>query len=167
MFSFSHRKLYATSLISLMTLCSVLFTLPANAHPPGPHSGWFWDGPGHGHGPFLPDGVAFAVIAGITYAIVDGQYYRHQGNQYIYVGDKPTQPSQTTVVFNSSNNNTHSITTTDTNDQDTLFSPGTIVSELPGKSKKVTINHRQYFVSHHTWFVKLASPGYVVVKAQL
>lgn len=166
MFSFSQKKLCTTSLIGLMTISVFLMTTPVQAHPPGPHPGWFWDGPGHGrhHGPFLPDGAAFAVIAGMTYAIIDGQYYRHQGNQYIYVGDSPV-PSQTTVVVHSSDNNTSSESIS--NNQDTLFSPGTIVSQLPEKYKKVTINHQQYFVSHHTWFVKLANRGYVVVKPQL
>ncbi|SHO58315.1 DUF6515 family protein [Vibrio quintilis] len=171
---------------------SLMISLPAQARPPKhphhpPHPGWFPGSPvpnPHGpdffDGPHLPESVVFSVIAGITYAVVNGQYYRHEGRRYVYVGSAP-QPPQTTVIVNTaeeSSTNTTSTTqpatvTATTSSANTAtathpLSPGTIVSQLPGKVKKVTIDQRVFYVSQQTWYLALAGKqGYVVVQPQL
>lgn len=39
----------------------------------------------HYHKSRLPEVATFAVIAGITYAIIDNQYYKRRGDNYEYV----------------------------------------------------------------------------------
>ncbi|WP_428775042.1 hypothetical protein [Vibrio sp.] len=39
----------------------------------------------HYHHSRLPELAAFAVIAGITYAVVDNHFYKQQGDNYVYV----------------------------------------------------------------------------------
>ncbi|WP_419175026.1 hypothetical protein [Desulfosediminicola sp.] len=41
------------------------------------------------HRNHLPSVAAFAMIAGVSYAIIDNMYYRQQGDTYIYMEQPP------------------------------------------------------------------------------
>lgn len=104
------------------------------------------------HRHHLPDGVKLAILAGVTYAIIDDLYYfRQQGNGYAFVAQPPRGEYQ--------------LVEEKTDNED--LAPGTLVTALPAKVKKVIYNHQVYLVAGNTWFlpVKGTSTGqYVVVE---
>ncbi len=59
---------------------------------PGPGRGWGGGGPHRGaRFDFLPGVAATVLVAGLTYYVLDGIYYRRQENQYVVV-DAPPAP---------------------------------------------------------------------------
>ncbi|MFM2480539.1 DUF6515 family protein [Celerinatantimonas sp. YJH-8] len=137
---------------------------------PGPvysnHQRWFWASRHHANGPSLPEAATFAIISGITYAVINGAYYRHEGERYIWVSNQP--PAQnTTIIVNDPNRPQVTESDDEPNGSSGDYTLGSIVEELPDSAKEVSINDRQYFVSHHHWFIALEDQGYVVVKSPL
>lgn len=88
--------------IVVITLLATATINPASARPqPGP-------GPRPMHVPRvephrsyhrldLPTAAAMILISGITYAIIDGMYYRRQGDTFVYVDTPPTTQPETKV----------------------------------------------------------------------
>lgn len=75
----------------------------AFAHPggwgPGPHGHWGGPAPrGHwgGGGPlrFLPEAAVGVLIGGLTYYMLNGNYYQRQGDNYVVVQPPEAQPVQ-------------------------------------------------------------------------
>ncbi|MFM2485457.1 DUF6515 family protein [Celerinatantimonas yamalensis] len=130
-------------------------------HPREPFHPWFSASP-RSHGPRLPNDAAWMVIAGINYAIIDGLYYQHSGDRYIYVDHPPSiPPSNTTIVID----NTDAL---QSDAASTTILPGTLVEKLPRQYKTVSVNGRDYYVSGRIWYAALAkNQGFIVVKAQL
>ena len=67
----------------------------AFAHPggwgPGPHGHW-----GGGGGPlrFLPDAAVGVLIGGLTYYMLNGNYYQRQGDNYVVVEPPAAEPAR-------------------------------------------------------------------------
>ncbi len=90
-------------------LLALSLVLPgvAMAHPGGPGwggggPGWGGGGPGWGggrHGGFLPDLATGVLIGGLTYYLLNGQYYQRQGTQYVVVNPPPQSAPQSTQVL--------------------------------------------------------------------
>lgn len=159
----NHSFIRISALLTAIIAGTTMIAIPAQAQPGGPPGpggpGWFWAGPHHHHGPFLPDDVAWSIVAGVTYAIIDGNYYRREGPRYVYVTPPTHQPVQK-VIIEHSNSSADKASTT--------ILPGTIVDKLPNQVKKVTVNNKVYYVAGDIWYVAMANgQGYVVVPAQL
>lgn len=82
---------------SLLAL-TLISPLVASAHPGGwgpggPGPGWHGGGPG-GPGPlrFLPSAAEAVLIGGLTYYLLNGNYYQRQGDTYVVV-ERPGDPS--------------------------------------------------------------------------
>lgn len=105
----------------------------------------------------LPTGVALAVLAGVTYAVVDGMYYyRQAGDRYVYVERPPA--------------GSYSVVEAPTPSSSSALGPGAIISNLPVSAKKVEYKNQTYYVVGENWFLKVAGDhdsGYVVVKNPL
>ena len=137
---------------------------PNRWHPPAiiVHQGYHHPRPRHFsrfyYGYNLPTGVALAVLAGVTYAIVDGMYYyRQTGDRYVYV-ERP--PAGSYTVVETHNASSHS----------SALEPGTIISNLPVSAKQVEYKGQAYYVVGENWFLRVASnqdSGYVVVRSPL
>ncbi|KGD72835.1 hypothetical protein HA49_11450 [Tatumella morbirosei] len=85
-------------------LLALSLVLPgvAMAHPGfgGGGPGWGHGGPGWGgRGSFLPDLATGVLIGGLTYYLLNGQYYQRQGNQYVVVNPPPQSAPQSTQVL--------------------------------------------------------------------
>ncbi|MDF0534600.1 hypothetical protein PY479_09985 [Shewanella sp. A32] len=105
------------------------------------------------HGNALADLATFAVFAGITYAIVGNNYYRQNGDQYVYVQNPPA--GNYTVV-----------SAPNTVASDTSLTPGTVVDVVAGVTKKVAYDGRLYYVANGVWYLALeGGKQFVVVKA--
>jgi hypothetical protein len=83
----------------------------------------------------LPETAVFLAIAGITYAVVDGKYYKEGKDRYIYVERENLS----------------------------RYRPGQIVKRLPEGATVVHKKRQQYFVSRGDWFLPLDNGKYVVV----
>lgn len=110
------------------------------------------------HRSYLPAAATFAVIAGITYAIVDNNYYKQSGDTYVYV-EQPPAVTNTTVVT-ASNNNTTVVATTNT-----VLPLGSIVNALPSGAQAVTVGQSVFYVSQGQWYAKLTGQNQFVVVA--
>lgn len=85
-------------------LLALSLVLPgvAMAHPGwgGGGPGWGGGGPGWGgRGSFLPDLATGVLIGGLTYYLLNGQYYQRQGNEYVVVNPPPQSSPQSTRVL--------------------------------------------------------------------
>jgi len=90
-------KKVMTTLFALSLLTPAL----ASAHPggwgPGPGPGWHHDGGGWhgGRGPgrlsFLPGAAAAVLIGGLTYYVLNGNYYQRQNDNTYVVVDRPVE----------------------------------------------------------------------------
>ncbi|WKE63958.1 hypothetical protein PVT67_09620 [Gallaecimonas kandeliae] len=99
------------------------------------------------HGNALAGLATFAILAGVTYAIVDNAYYRQQGNNYVYVDRPPAGTYR--VVDNGSAD----------------LSPGTVVDTIVGPTSKVAYEGRLYLVANGIWYLPVdGGRQYVVVQ---
>ncbi len=97
-------------------LLALTLILPgvAMAHPGGPGWGgpgwggggphWGGGGPGWGggrggHNNFLPGLATGVLIGGLTYYLLNGQYYQRQGTDYVVVNPPPQSSPQSTRVL--------------------------------------------------------------------
>ncbi|MFH8134352.1 DUF6515 family protein [Pantoea osteomyelitidis] len=68
----------------------------AFAHPggwgPGPHG--HWGGGGGGPLRFLPDAAVGVLIGGLTYYMLNGNYYQRQGDNYVVVEPPAAEPAR-------------------------------------------------------------------------
>ncbi len=93
----------------------------------------------------LPATAAFAIFAGVTYAIIDNAYYKQSGDQYIYVEQPPAASTQQ----NSSQS-------------------GQVVDVLPRGVSTVTVDGTKYYVLGNDWYAPIAGTSkFVVVAPQL
>ncbi|WP_341503881.1 DUF6515 family protein [Gallaecimonas sp. GXIMD4217] len=99
------------------------------------------------HRSLLPDLVTFVVLAGVTYAVIDGLYYRKRGDEYRYV-ERPPAGSYNRVPSSG-------------------LPVGTLVSSVPAGAQSVVIDGTSYLVSGGTWYVPVQGRGYVVVSPRL
>ncbi|GAA4898710.1 hypothetical protein [Ferrimonas pelagia] len=107
----------------------------------------------------LPRAASFAVIAGISYAVIDNAYYRRSGDTYVYVEQPPvatvtavTSPSPTTVAPVAASGP----------------AAGTVVDGLPVETTAVTVNGASYYVDGSVWYAPIAGTHqFVVVAPQL
>ncbi|WP_417356720.1 hypothetical protein [Gallaecimonas pentaromativorans] len=113
------------------------------------------------HGNALAGIATFAVFAGITYAIVNNAYYRQQGDRYVYVDTPPAgsyrvvnQPGTTTTV---------TTTTTTSVARGEGLSPGTVVDEIVGPTKKVAYEGRLYYIADGIWYLPVDGGSQFVV----
>ncbi len=98
----------------------------------------------------LPDAVSFLLLSGITYAVIDGLYYREQGDKYIYVENPPVQADAPSYNIVKKSN------------------IGQIVNVLPGDSKTVSVDGVTFYVSGSRWYAPIASSHkFVIVDPQL
>mgnify|MGYP004605664439 CR=1 FL=1 len=90
------------SLTWLLLAATLALPTQARPGPGGPFDGPGFDFPGPHPRPgrsfdALPVGVATVLIAGLTYYMLDGIYYRPEGDHYVVV----EKPATTTVVTSS------------------------------------------------------------------
>lgn len=92
------KKIIA-SLLAL-TLFAPLMT---SAHPGGwgPGPGWH-GGPGPARPGFLPGAAEAVLIGGLTYYLLNGNYYQRQGDGYVVVDrpDEPVSPQMRALDYN-------------------------------------------------------------------
>ncbi len=94
----------------------------------------------------LPATAAFAIFAGVTYAIIDNAYYKQSGDQYIYVEQPPVSSSQ----------------------QISSSQTGQVVDGLPSGVSTVTVNGTKYYVRGNNWYAPIAgSNKFVIVEPQV
>lgn len=110
------------------------------------------------HRNYLPAAATFAVIAGITYAIVDNNYYKQSGDTYVYI-EQPPAVTNTTVVT-APNNSTTVVTNTNT-----VLPLGSIISTLPAGAQTVTIGQGVFYVSQGQWYARITGQNQFVVVA--
>lgn len=91
----------------------------------------------------LPATAAFAIFAGVTYAIIDNAYYKQSGDQYIYVEQAPVSSSQ----------------------QVTSSQTGQVVNGLPSGVSTVTVNGTKYYVLGNDWYAPIAGTNKFVIVA--
>ncbi|SEF83089.1 DUF6515 family protein [Vibrio hangzhouensis] len=84
----------------------------------------------------LPDTAIMLAIAGVTYALIDGHYYKKDKGRYVIV-EKPPKGR---------------------------YQPGKIVKRLPEGATAVNKRGQQYFVSRGNWFLSIGNGKYVVVE---
>ncbi|CAH0529277.1 DUF6515 family protein [Vibrio hippocampi] len=96
----------------------------------------------------LPETAAFAIIAGITYAIVDNAYYRQDQDTYTYEASPPVENQN---ISNSSQ-----------------MSKGDIVEFVPSNATTVTVNGATFYVIGKSWYAPISGTNqFVVVDPQL
>lgn len=162
------RFILATALCPFLFVSLSSYAMPPGGPGPGPgpdrgphfivHDGYHHERPGrippYYFGYSLPQGVALALLAGVTYAVVDGMYYyRKEGDRYIYVS---TPPAGTYTVVEKAASTTSS----------SALEPGTIVSQLPKSAKKVEYQGQAYYVVGENWYLPVSGNSignYVVV----
>lgn len=118
--------------------------------------------PGHPprfHRHSLPIDATFALIAGVTYAIIDNAYYQKNGETYEYVEQPPVTAETTTVK-------TTTVKTTTT--RQSAISPGKVVDGIPANTTVVTVNGATYYVDGAVWYAPISGTNqFVVVAPQL
>ncbi|WP_026960405.1 hypothetical protein [Aliagarivorans taiwanensis] len=162
----------AKTVVSSLLIALVAIPAPVEAHPkrrPGkkvvvvtpkyrpakPIYGPHWRRSYHRH--HLPSVATFAVISGVTYAIVNNHYYRAQGNTYVYVQQSPVTAPNTVVV------NTPAAPATGSG-----LPEGTLVEVLPESTATVLVNGVTYYVDGAVWYAPIeGSHRFVVVAPQL
>ena len=84
--------------ITTLLAFSLLTPMLASAHPggwgPGPGPDWHrggWHDRGPGRLPFLPGAAAAVLIGGLTYYVLNGQYYQRQNDNTYVVVDRPVE----------------------------------------------------------------------------
>ncbi|TKB49995.1 hypothetical protein FCL40_07550 [Ferrimonas sediminicola] len=97
----------------------------------------------------LWDVAAFALIGGITYAIIDNQYYRRDGDYYRLT---PAPRAGSYRVLPPAGSSLGG------------FSPGQRVGQVPQPNRLVKIDGVRYWVHQHYWFAPLAQDGFVVIE---
>ncbi len=131
-------------------------TTPVSARPQPvpPPSHHYNNPPHHSYNRLdLPTTAAMLLISGITYAVVDGLYYKEQGDNYIYVNNPPVTQQQTTVT---------TTTTTKTT------GIGQITRSVPHSAKTVIVDGVTYYVANGTWYAPIAgNQKFVIVEPQL
>jgi len=117
--------------------------------------------PGHApryHRHSLPMDATFALIAGVTYAIIDNAYYQKSGESYEYVEQPPVTAETTTVET----------TTVKTTTKQAAVSPGTVLDGIPGNTTVVTVNGATYYVDGAVWYAPISGTNqFVIVAPQL
>ncbi|EKE76699.1 hypothetical protein [Gallaecimonas xiamenensis] len=121
--------------------------------------GYHHYGPAPRHRYYHRDALAgiatFAILAGVTYAIVDNAYYRQNGSGYTYV-DRPPAGSYQVVDNGYSGYNGYS---------GGDLSPGTVVDAIVGPTKKIAYEGRLYYVANGIWYLPVdGGSQYVVVR---
>lgn len=125
--------------------------LPSKPHRPHRPHYKKWD---------LPKVATFAVIAGLTYAVINDQYYEQKGDTYVHVDNAPN--GTTTTVTTSPS------TTVTTVAPSSGVAAGTMVDMLPSYTKAVTVNGATFYVAAGTWYAPIQGmKKYVVVEPQL
>ena len=82
-------KKVMTTLLALSLLAPALASAhPGGWGPPGPGPGWHGGG-GPGRLSFLPDAAAAVLIGGLTYYVLNGNYYQRQNDNTYVVVDRP------------------------------------------------------------------------------
>lgn len=84
----------------------------------------------------LPDDAVLLAIAGVTYALIDGHYYKQEKEKYVFVERPPKR----------------------------RYRPGKIVKRLPEGATAVNKRGQQYFVARGNWFLAIDNGKYVVVE---
>lgn len=106
------KKVIASVLALTLIAPAIAFAHPGGWGPgPGPHGHWggpgprgHWGGP-HGHwgggGPlrFLPEAAVGVLIGGLTYYMLNGNYYQRQGDNYVVVQPPVAEPARDTRVL--------------------------------------------------------------------
>lgn len=82
------KKLIGSLLVMTLLSPGMVFAHPGGPGWGGPGSGWGGPGPG-GPGGLLPDLATGVIIGGLTYYLLNGNYYQRQGNQYVVVNPPP------------------------------------------------------------------------------
>ncbi|MCG9658367.1 hypothetical protein C9980_10440 [Vibrio mediterranei] len=84
----------------------------------------------------MPDSAVMLAIAGVTYALIDGHYYKKEKHKYIIVEKPPKR----------------------------RYRRGQMVKKLPEGATAVNKRGQQYFVSRGNWFLAVSNGKYVVVE---
>ncbi len=102
----------------------------------------------------LPKNAAFAVIAGISYAVIDNAYYKRSSDTYVYVEQPPvTVVEQTTVIEAPATSSTSSY--------------GSIVDFLPDQVTTVTVNGATFYVDGSDWYAPISGTNqFVTIEPQ-
>lgn len=80
----------------------------------------------------LPELATFAILAGVTYAIIDNHYYRQTPVGYQYVANPPVHAAPVGGVG---------------------LMPGTVVDVISGPVRKVAYQGRLYYVANQVWYL--------------
>ncbi len=93
--------------------------------------------------------ATFALLAGVTYAVVDNVFYRKQGDQYVYDANPPAG----------------SYTIMNTPDTSSSYHIGSVVAAgaLPMGARTVTVNGIVYREYEGSWFAPMAGANQFIV----
>lgn len=97
------KNVIASVLALTLLTPAISFAHPGGWGPgPGPHwgGGPRWDGPGPMH--FLPEAATAVLLGGLTYYMLNGNYYQRQGDTYVVVQppDAPQGGGMRVLDFN-------------------------------------------------------------------
>ncbi len=103
----------------------------------------------------LKSSAVYAVLSGVTYAVIDNIFYRQNGDNYTYV-PKPPQGNYTVVTRPTASPSKKG------------YRIGEVISALPKKHQSVVVGGKQYYRSNNDWFAaRKGTKRFVVVKSPL
>lgn len=103
----------------------------------------------HDDRPKKPRAARIIIVDGITYELINGQYYRRQGDNYRL--ESPPRAGSFRVL--SANEPPHG-----------GYQPGQVVSQLPEPNRQELVAGGRYWVHQQVWFAALAQGGFVVIR---
>ncbi|WP_028110238.1 hypothetical protein [Ferrimonas futtsuensis] len=99
--------------------------------------------------PRKPRAARIIIVDGITYALIDGQYYRRQGDSYRL--ESPPRAGSYRVLSAQEKPKQR-------------YAPGRTLSQLPEPKRQVRVRGQLYWVHHGVWFASLEQGGFVVIQ---
>lgn len=134
------------------------------SHPPETPRTWYWAHPkSHPLEHKLPENARMAIVDGVSYAIINGYFYRQQQQRYVYQPQSPLNKNKITIVEGAqSHRRERTITLTKKPEI------GSIVQQLPKDAIAVSIANAHYWVKDSSWYIKRAEDGrFAVVQSPL
>ncbi|WP_417345594.1 hypothetical protein [Ferrimonas sp.] len=101
--------------------------------------------------PKKPRAARTIIVDGIAYELINGQYYRRQGDNYRL--ESPPRAGSYRVLGAREKHQPG-------------YKPGQTVSQLPEPKSQVRVSGRLYWVHQGIWFASLEQGGFVVIQPQ-
>ncbi|WP_286339882.1 hypothetical protein [Ferrimonas sp. YFM] len=99
--------------------------------------------------PKKPRAARIIIVDGITYELIDGQYYRRQGEAYRL--ESPPRAGSYRVLGAREKHQPG-------------YKPGQTLSRLPEPNRQVRVDGHLYWMHQGIWFASLAQGGFVVIQ---